>query len=435
MSEARTGTADQDVASSEPRQPENDPPSFFGHVIVTAFASGLFALVWFVAYELLDALVWDSDFVSSTWWIYPLIILPFSLLVGLAIKHLDAPTSMSGSPLDELTGDPREIEWRKLPATVLMSLVSLFSGAVVGPEGALGRFAAQIAAWYGERVKVPVAMRGRLVFASAASAYNGLLENPVFTAVLAGDMARGTPGIWASIPSNLLGGAIGFAIFQLLGGQGVADFLDLGPMPDGAIGDVLWVMAFAILGMCLAIFAGISLQVAQAAFGRLDGQPVTRALVAGVILSIVGLTAPILLFSGETQIDEILADPSSYGVIALVGLALAKVMLLAVSFKSGFLGGPTFPVIFAATTLALAVNELVPHLPFVLVEAGVLAGALMAMFRTPLMVVLLTSFFLAANTELAAMIVAAVVTIVIILPIVEERLMHLQARRATATAG
>jgi small-conductance mechanosensitive channel len=236
---------------------------------------------------------------------------------------------MSGSPLDELTGDPRHIEWRKLPATVVMSLISLLAGAVVGPEGALGRFAAQIAAWYGERFRVPVSMRGRLVFASAASAYNGLLENPVFTAVLAGDMARGTPGIWASMSSNLLGGAIGFAIFQLLGGVGVADFLDLGPVPEGSFGDVLWVMGFAIVGMLLAVFAALSMQVAQRAFSRLDGQPVTRALVAGAIFSLVGLAAPILLFSGETQIKEILDEPSAYGFAALVALALAKIVLLA----------------------------------------------------------------------------------------------------------
>ena len=407
-------------------------PSFYGHVLATAVLSGFFALAWFLVYELLSEFVWDNDFVVSTWWVYPLIILPFSLAVGFAVKYLDAPTSISGSPLDELTGDPQHIEWRKLPATVVMSLISLLAGAVVGPEGALGRFAAQIAAWYGQRFYVPAAMRGRLVFASAASAYNGLLENPIFTAVLAGDMARGTPGIWTSMPANLMGGAIGFAIFQLLGGAGVADFLQLGPVPEGAIGDVLWVMGFALVGMLLAVFAGLSMQIAGTAFARLDGRPVTRALVAGLVLSSVGLAAPILLFSGETQIGQILDDPSSYGFWALVALALAKLVLLAISFKSGFLGGPTFPIIFAATCIALAIDQIVPAVPFVLVEAGVLAGALMTMFRTPLMVVLLTSFFLGANTELVAMIVAAVVMVVVLLPFVESGIASARAKRGAS---
>jgi H+/Cl- antiporter ClcA len=131
-----------------------------------------------------------------------------------------------------------------------------------------------------------------------------------------------------------------------------------------------------------------------------------------------------------------MADPAGYGFWVLLAMAAAKLVLLAVSFKSGFLGGPTFPVIFAATSVALAVVTVLPELPFVVVEAGILAGALMALFRTPLMVVLLTSFFLGANTDLVALIVISVVTVTVIMPFVEARLQAAQARRrgaATAT--
>lgn len=409
-------------SASDPEEPTADRPVFYAHVIVTAFTSAVFALVWFVGYQLVDALIWDSDLVGSNGWIVPVIILSFSLAVGLGIRYLDAPTSISGSPLDEMTGDPRHIDWRKLPVTVLQSLTSLFSGAVVGPEGALGRFAAQIAAWYGERFEVPVALRGRLVFASAAAAYNGLMQNPIFTAVLAGDMARQTSGIWPSMTANLLGGGIGFAVFTLLGGYGLADFLGLGAVPEGTLGDSFWVVGFAIVGMALAVFTGLSLQVAGVVFARLDGRPVTRALVGGVVLSVVGLLAPILLFSGESAIHDVVDDPAAYGFWVLLGMALAKVVLLAVSFKTGFLGGPIFPAIFAATSVSLAFSLVLTDLPFVLIEAGVLAGTLTAMFRTPLMVVLLTAFFLGANTELVAMIVAAVVTVSMFMPIVERQL-------------
>ena len=410
-----------------------DPPRFFGHVIVVALASGFFALLWFIAYEALDGLIWDNDLVESTWWVAPVIIMAFSLAVGLAIRYLDAPTSMDGSLLDELTGDPRNIKWRQLPVTVLQSLISLLSGAVVGPEGALGRFAGQIAEWYSERLRIPASMRSRLVFAAAASAYNGLLANPLFTAVLGADVARNTSSVWAAIPSNLLGGAIGFAIFKSLGSEGIADFLDLGTVPAMAPVDMLLAVAFAIVGMVLAIFGALSMQVAHAAFGRLAGRPVTRALVGGVILSIVSLAAPILLFSGDQQIDEIMADPGAYGLWILLAMAAAKLVLLAISFKSGFMGGPTFPVIFAATCVALAIGLVFPEYPFAFVEAGVLAGALMTLFRTPLMVCLLTAFFLGATTDLLALIVISVVTVVALMPIVEARLKAAQARRQSAS--
>lgn len=422
--------ASVDVTTS----PRDDPPRFYGHVIVVALASGFFAFIWFFVYSVLDSIVWDNEYINSYWWLPPLIIMSLSLAVGLAVRNLRAPTSMDGSLLDEMTGDPTNIKWRLLPATVLQSLVSLLAGAVVGPEGALGRFAGMIAEWYSERVHVPVALRGRLIFAAASSAYNGLVANPLFTAVLGADVARNSTAIWSALPSNLLGGAIGFAIFYLLGSQGIANLLDLEPAPAITAVDMIWAVPWALVGMIMAIFGALSMQVAGAAFGRLAGRPVTRALLGGAILSFVSLAAPILLFSGEDQIEEIVADPSAYGFWLLLALAACKLVLLAVSFKSGFLGGPTFPLIFSATCVALAANAVLPGMPFVFIEAGILAGALMALFRTPLMVILLTSFFLGADVELVALIAVSVVTVIVVLPIVEARLKAAQARRQGSTA-
>ncbi len=41
-------------------------------------------------------------------------------------------------------------------------------------------------------------------------------------------------------------------------------------------------------------------------------------------------------------------------------MAMGKLALLAVAFKSGFLGGPTFPAIFASVCVALAVSLALP---------------------------------------------------------------------------
>lgn len=430
MPDRVAGVAGAPADAGEDGRP--DPPRFYAHVILAALLSGVFALIWYVVYVGLDDLVWESDPVETLWWLGPVLILGLSLAVGLAVRSLQAPTSIEGSLLDELTGDPTRIRWRQLPVTVLQSLISLLSGAVVGPEGALGRFAGQIAEWYGERFRIPPAVRDRLVFAAAASAYNGLLANPVFTAVLGADVARRTPAAWSAIPSNLLGGVLGYAVFSALGGAGLADFLDLGPIPDVAPVDLLWAPVFAVVGMLLALVGAIAMQVAQAGFGRLAARLVARALVAGAIFSVVWLAAPVLLFAGDAQIRDIAADPDAYGFWVLLLLAVAKLALLAVSFKSGFMGGPTFPVIFAATCVALAVDTVLPDIGFVIIEAGVLAGALMTLFRTPLMVILLTGFFLGANADLLALIVISVVVVVALLPVVQAALQRARVRRARA---
>ena len=76
--------------------------------------------------------------------------------------------------------------------------------------------------------------------------------------------------------------------------------------------DMLWAVPWALVGMIMAIFGALSMRVVQAAFGRLADRPVARALVAGAILSVVSLAAPILLFSGEHEIEEIVAERPAY---------------------------------------------------------------------------------------------------------------------------
>ena len=56
-----------------------------------------------------------------------------------------------------------------------------------------------------------------------------------------------------------------------------------------------------------------------------------------------------------------------------------------VAFKGGFLGGPTFPAIFASTCVALAISLVFPGLRADVLIGGVMAGFLMVLFRAPLM--------------------------------------------------
>jgi H+/Cl- antiporter ClcA len=295
---------------------------------------------------------------------------------------------------------------------------SLFSGAVLGPEGGIGGIASKIAAFYSEKVGIPVELRSRLVFASIASAYNGLVANPLFTGVLATELIKDPDAKTKNLPADLIGGSIGFLIFFAIGSTGLEDYLHLAPDETLGFNDILVVIGMALIGMALAVVAGIFFRVAASIFARFEGQEVVRALVAGVIFSVVGIVAPILLFSGESQIREVSADPAQYGPLVLIAMAVVKLALLAVAFKGGFLGGPTFPAIFASVCIALAVTLLVPSVTESVAIGGVMAGALMVLFRAPFMVILLTSVLLQAGPELVALIVLAVATVMIALPYV-----------------
>ena len=108
-----------------------------------------------------------------------------------------------------------------------------------------------------------------------------------------------------------------------------------------------------------------------------------------------------------------------------------KLGLLAVAFRTGFLGGPTFPSIFAATALGLAISSAFPHIPLVVILAGIIGAQLTALFKAPFMVILFVSFFLSANTNVLALVIVSVAVGMIVMPYVQDAMARRLASRAS----
>jgi len=423
------------VASSSPQTTETAipdthyPRGLYLHVVVVSLIGGFAVMAWFIVYDWLNKLIWDNSYVTAHAWMFAVICLPFSLLVGLLVKYAKAPSNLDGSMLDSLTGDVMALKWKDLPATVATSLASLFSGAVLGPEGAIGNIASKVAAMYCDLFKIPADRRPKLIFASVASGYNGLLENPVFTAVLGTEISGTKEQGLSTLPAALIGGGVGYGVFLLLHEAGFADFLHLPPVQSFRLIDAVVIVPLALLGLVLAIVTAGFMKVSAAFFGRFKERVVTRALIAGAIFSIVGVFAPVVMFSGETQVQTVIKGAAGYGFALLLVMAVGKLALMSVGFKSGFLGGPTFPVVFASVSVALAIGIVFPSMPIAVLVAGIMSGAVYALFRTPLMVVLLTAFMLDAKPDLIALIVLAVATVMIAMPPLQQRIAARQAAR------
>jgi len=238
------------------------------------------------------------------------------------------------------------------------------------------------------------------------------------------------------VPANLIGGSIGYLVFFAVGSTGLQDFLHIASTQPLTVLDPLLVVVFGLLGLLLAVASGALFRIAGAVFGRFAaGREVERALAAGLVFSAVGMVAPILLFSGESQIQEIAADPGRYGAAVLFAMALVKLALLAVAFKSGFLGGPTFPAIFAAVCVALGISLLFPDLRVDVVVGGVMAGFLVVLFRAPFMVILLTTVMLEASPELTALIILAVAAVMVAQPYALAAIETARGARAARRSG
>ena len=85
----------------------------------------------------------------------------------------------------------------------------------------------------------------------------------------------------------------------------------------------------ALIGLVLAILTGAFMKISAGLFGRLKDRVVLRALVAGAIFSVVGVFAPVVMFSGETQVQTVIEGAAGYGIALLLVMAIGKLALLA----------------------------------------------------------------------------------------------------------
>jgi H+/Cl- antiporter ClcA len=141
---------------------------------------------------------------------------------------------------------------------------------------------------------------------------------------------------------------------------------------------------------------------------------ITRILFAGVIIAGVCYFIPELMFSGETTIHAIVENPAEFGIFMLLLMAVLKIILLALSFKSGFLGGPIFPTLFACTMIGLALSLVFPTVPVGIFVLCTMGAVITLALGAPLTAILLVIVIASTNPNMSALIVLSSVVALII---------------------
>ncbi len=404
----------QPVSPTENDQPDEWRPGFLLNIIAIAVVSILFTVAFMVVYLALNNAIWfENDFVLANRWTIPVGVIAFSLLVGLCQKYLKAPNVIHGSLVESLQQGKLEGDYRAFPGTIISCLASLLSGASVGPEGTLSILIGQISTWFQDRfpAKETATMRTGFDLAALSSAFNGIIGSPFFTGIFATEYQIGKKNAATFMIWNLVAGMIGYLVYISLGLASFAGMIPFPPLERITGVEVIYAILLGVVGTLLALFTGISMKGIGDFMDRTFGDRVmARILAAGIVIAIVGYFLPALLFSGEVQIYDLLANPAGIGVAMLLLYAVLKILLLALSFKSGYIGGPIFPVLFSSTMLGLALSLLFPGIPssiFVLcIESATFAIALGA----PLSAILLVIVIAGPNTALIALVVVSATT-------------------------
>jgi H+/Cl- antiporter ClcA len=388
------------------------------HVILIAFIAIAFTAVFISGYEWLNEVIWFSnDYATANRWVIPLGVLGFSLLVGLCQKYLHAPTVIHGGFVESMKGDVK-MDYRTFPGALLSSLFSLLSGASVGPEGTISLLVSDIAVFTREKLKIAVdSANDALGFdvAALASAFNGIVGSVLFTGIFATEFqVGGKKDAFKFITWNLLAGTIGYLFYVALGLPSFASQIAFTPVTDLKLSYIVYAIVLGLLGALLALFAGLSMQAAGRIMGRFENTVVLRVLIAGVVIAIVGYFLPALLFSGEHQIHAIIDNPTEFGIAMLLLLAVLKILLLGLSFKSGYIGGPIFPILFSSTMIGLALSLAFPGVPISIFVLCIEAAAITLALGAPLTAIILVAIVGTADAySLALLTLSAVVAMMI----------------------
>jgi H+/Cl- antiporter ClcA len=404
-------------------------------VACIALIAIIFTAAYLSVYGLLFSAIWlDNEFVRANRWTIPAGVLIFSLLVGLCHKYLNAPTVIHGGFVESMKGEGEKSDYRTFPGALLSSIFSLLSGASIGPEGTIAVLIGDISCFVREKLRIAIGSTGsELGFdvAALASAFNGIVGNVLFTGVFATELqVGGKTGALKLLSWNLLAGTIGFLFYLLLGLPSFARSIPFAPISEPHSAYLLYAILLGLLGGLLAIFAGLSMQGAGRFMDRtFKDNGMMRIVAAALVIAAICYVIPDLLFSGETQIHSIIANAAEIGVTTLLLMAVLKILLLAVSFKSGYIGGPLFPILFSSTMIALALSLIFPGIPLSILVLCIEAGALALALGAPLTAILLVAVVGTADQYMIVLLVISAITAVIL----SEEAKRIMARNGRTT--
>jgi H+/Cl- antiporter ClcA len=302
--------------------------------------------------------------------------------------------------------DPVHIRHRLVLLVAAAAVVSVGFGGALGPEAGIVAVITEISAVMGLLLARNAQDRQLIGEAGVAGALSGLYGSPP-----SGAMLSDAEGLRTPLPVLLAAGVAGLLGFLLaashwLGGGEFRVHLPAYAAPGDGLD-----MLRAVLPAALGALAGLGfvwvLGPIKALLARL-GSPVVQTLVGTAAFALLAALLPILRFSGHHEMEAMLAWGRSSGMALLMGLALLKVLALALCLAAGWRGGAAFPLIFAGAAAGAAALWLAPGTaPTVALLAGMTAAVTVGMGKpaaAALIIVFMVSPFAAGPLCVGALI-------------------------------
>ena len=304
--------------------------------------------------------------------------------------------------------------YRKLLPGAAFALASLFSGATIGPEaplvdinGGLGTLVADRLGLKPEQVKM-------MAYAGVAGALAAFLGGAPVGALLAMEFIspKSINMSRTSLVGGLAAGATAWATYIVLGGHSLEALFPFPSYTAVRLEDLAFALALGIVGGAAGLVYGGVFVKARVRFQALRSRPMLAGVAGGVVVAVAAVVSPYLLFSGQTQVPDVIAKAATLGILTLLVLGVAKVGLSIWSLSTAYFGGPLFPLMFAGLCFGLALNLAIPGIPQGVAVMAIMVGMLVAATASPLSMSVF--LILITNPQLASVITIAAVAAYIV---------------------
>jgi H+/Cl- antiporter ClcA len=347
-----------------------------------------------------------TGWLTGKWWWIPLTALG-GLIVAVLRKIWKIQPKVPGAT--ELAHQGW-IDTRTAPYWVAVSIVSLITGASLGPSFGLVVMAGAFGSWLVTRLGITdEEAKQEYTLTGMASGLGGAFAAPLFATILAFELSPTSKRNYlAAFIPELFGATVGFIIFFGVTGSAI---LNSYPLPAFEF-HYFHLLIGALLGVLSAFvmiaFALIN-TLTSATFERISN-PLVRGSICGAFVGLIAWALPLTATSGNSQLATELQISAALGAVFIAAVLIAKMFAVALSQASGFLGGMVFPMIFIGGTSGLLVHTIFPGIPIALAVGAMLAAVPGSYLTAPVAMILIALGTIGISLETIIPIGIAVVT-------------------------
>lgn len=121
--------------------------------------------------------------------------------------------------------------------------------------------------------------------------------------------------------------------------------------------ELVWIIPLTIIGA----LSGLLFRALDTGFGKVSekigDKPVTKAVVAGLVLATVGIALPYVMFSGEMQTGSLRDMWTAVPAVILLSTAFVKIAVTAMCVNMEWRGGQFYPLIFSGISMGYGLSS------------------------------------------------------------------------------